>query len=215
MAEELDWIQELKKIHDQYSEPQVFLDALKIDFLKNRIFVITPKGDVLDLPKDSTPVDFAYQIHTEVGNTCIGAKVNGKFVPLNHQLVSGDVVEILTQKNKQPSSDWLNFVKTVSSKEKIKAALQSKAGSLRLSRAPTKTELKLTVEDHLGLLKEVSDVITRSHIYIVAIQRTNQPGNRFPNIKIQCEITNKQKIEKIVLKLKKIKGVKEIGYVLA
>ena len=79
--------------------------SFKIDFLEDRIFTLTPQGRVIDLPRGSTPVDFAYQIHSEIGDSCTGARVNGKIMPLGRQLESGDMVEIMTQKNKKPSED--------------------------------------------------------------------------------------------------------------
>lgn len=102
------------------------MESLKIDFFKDRIFVFTPKGEVLDLPEGSTPIDFAYQIHSQVGDTAVGARVNGRMVTLSHELKNVDVVEILTQKNKKPSQGWLKFVKTASAKKKILSVLRQK-----------------------------------------------------------------------------------------
>ena len=85
---------------------------MKIDFFTDRIFAVTPRGDVIDLPVGSTPIDFAYHVHSEVGNSATGAKVNGVMSTLDHPLKSGDVVEIVTQKGKKPSEDWLRFAKT-------------------------------------------------------------------------------------------------------
>ncbi|PIZ81469.1 MAG: hypothetical protein COY02_01880, partial [Parcubacteria group bacterium CG_4_10_14_0_2_um_filter_41_6] len=106
-------------------ENQKFLESLKIDVFQNRIFIFTPKGDVIDLPENSTPVDFAYTLHTDLGDKCMGAKVNDKTVPLNTMLQNGDVVKIIIDKNrKNPSPDWLGFVKTTTAKNKIKNRLQ-------------------------------------------------------------------------------------------
>ena len=102
-----------------------------IDVFKDRIFVLTPRGDVIDIPEGATPVDFAYQIHTIVGNECAGAKINGKIATLDTKLKSGDVVEILTQKGKKPSVDWLNFIKTSFAKDKIRSLLKEKNKKLR------------------------------------------------------------------------------------
>ncbi len=110
----------------QYRGRNSVLQSLKIDFFKDRIFVLTPKGEVLDLPEGATPVDFAYQVHTTVGNECAGAKVNGKITPLDAKLESGDLVEIMTQKGKKPSVDWLNFVKTGLAKDRIRSVLKEK-----------------------------------------------------------------------------------------
>ena len=99
------------------------IESFKIDLLKDRIFVLTPKGEAIDLPKGATPVDFAYAIHTEIGDHCFAAKVDGKLVPLSYQLHSGEVVEIITQKKKKPSKSWLKFVKTSLAKRRIKNLL--------------------------------------------------------------------------------------------
>jgi GTP pyrophosphokinase len=109
---------------------QEFLASMKFDFFKDRIFTLTPKGDVLDLPLGSTPVDFAYKVHSEIGHTCVKSKINGEFKPLNFALKSGDVVEIITQKNKKPSQDWLTFVKTAEAKNRIRGILKAKNNRL-------------------------------------------------------------------------------------
>ena len=97
-----------------------------MDFFKDRIFVLTPKGDIIDLPDGATPIDFAYQIHTDVGNQAAGAKINDRLVPLDYKLQSGQVVEIITKKGKLPSSSWLEFVKMSETKKKIEEILRRK-----------------------------------------------------------------------------------------
>lgn len=124
---EIAWIQHLKEWQESRNgENKKFIESLKTDFFQDRIFVVSPKGDVFDLPHGATPVDFAYHIHSDIGNECSGAKINGRIVPVNHELKSGDIVEILRQKNKRPSGDWLKFVKTDIAKEHIKQALREK-----------------------------------------------------------------------------------------
>jgi len=118
---ELLWVEQLKNWQNDFSEPEEFLKSLKIDFFKDRIFAITPKGEVIDLPLGATPVDFAYAIHSQIGDECVGAKVNGRIAPLDYKLQSGDLVEILTQKSKKPSESWLRFVKTSGARKKIKS----------------------------------------------------------------------------------------------
>src|SRR6185369_426368 len=104
------------------ADPAEFLDALRFDLSTQEVYVFTPKGDVIALPKDSTPVDFAYAVHTEVGHRCIGAKVNGKLAPLESKLANGDVVEIFTSKSETagPSQDWLSFAQSPRAKTKIR-----------------------------------------------------------------------------------------------
>lgn len=215
IARELRWVQQLRNWQETYenpeTDPQEFIQSMKIDFFKDRIFVITPKGDVLDLPAGATPIDFAYQIHSEVGDACVGAKVNNQFVALDRELQSGDLVEILTQKNKQPSPDWLKFAKTALARDHIRAASKRKEHTLR-QRMPTKTELKIVVQDRVGLLKDVTSVIARSHINIVSLQTSRSPGSQFSSDRIECATTDRGKIEKLILKIKKVNGVKEISY---
>jgi GTP pyrophosphokinase len=124
---ELAWVRQLREWQNEIGrDDEEFLKGLKIDFFKNRIFAFTPKGDIIDLPEEATPVDFAYAIHTEVGNNTTGAKVNRKIVPLDYHIKNGEVIEILTSKeNKKPSRDWLNFVKTSLAKSHIRRELKN------------------------------------------------------------------------------------------
>lgn len=122
----LEWIKELENWQKDVSKPKEFLDSLKIDFFKYRIFALTPKGDVVNLPEGATPVDFAYQIHTELGHRCGGAKVDEKIIPLNYALSNGQIVEIIAKKEAKPSQDWLKFVKTNYAKSKIRAWFKEK-----------------------------------------------------------------------------------------
>ena len=114
------WMRQLIEWSQELSEPTEFLSTLKVDLAPAEVYAFTPKGRVLELPRGATPVDFAYMVHTEVGHQCVGAKVNGQMVALRHELSSGDVVEILTQKGHHPSRDWLSFVKSSSAKSKIR-----------------------------------------------------------------------------------------------
>lgn len=118
--EKLAWIRQLIEWQSDLKDPEEYIDAVKLDFLSDEVFILTPKGEVIDLPRNSTPVDFAYRIHTDIGNRCIGSKVNGRMVPLETKLKNGDIVEIVTGKNAHPSLDWLNYVVTNSTKNKIR-----------------------------------------------------------------------------------------------
>src|SRR6056297_2585180 len=119
--EKLSWLRQLLEWQKDLQEPQEFMKALKIDLFEDEVFVFTPKGDVMSLPRGGTPIDFAYHIHTEVGHNCVGAKVNGKIVPLEYELNNGDIVNIITSKKSTgPSKDWLKFVKTSTARSKIK-----------------------------------------------------------------------------------------------
>ncbi|NCN07076.1 bifunctional (p)ppGpp synthetase/guanosine-3',5'-bis(diphosphate) 3'-pyrophosphohydrolase [Candidatus Falkowbacteria bacterium] len=129
----IKWIQELVKWQKQTADNEQFLNDIKLDIFQNRIFVFTPTGDVIDLPEESTPIDFAYHVHSSIGDQCVGARVNDHLVSLNSKLKSGDIVEIITDKNrKMPSMDWLDSVKTSMAKSKIRSALKkSKLKSYR------------------------------------------------------------------------------------
>jgi GTP pyrophosphokinase len=116
----LAWLRQVVEWQQDVSDPAEFLSTLKIDLYPEEVYTFTPKGKVVVLPRDSTPIDFAYSVHTEVGHSCVGAKVNGRMVPLRHRLHSGDIVEILTQTGHRPSRDWLAVVKSSRARNKIK-----------------------------------------------------------------------------------------------
>src|SRR6266704_3320022 len=119
--QKLSWLRSLLEWQNEVGDAESFLNTVKVDLFQDEVYVFTPRGDVINLPADSTPVDFAYRIHTEVGHRCIGAKVNGRMVALDYALQNGEIVEILTSKGPHgPSRDWLSFVKSASAKERIR-----------------------------------------------------------------------------------------------
>ena len=119
--EKLQWLRQLLEWQTDLSDPTDFMETLKIDFFTDEVFVFTPRGDVINLPDGSTPIDFAYRVHTEVGNRCVGAKVDGRIVPLNYKLKNGNILEIITSSTTNgPSRDWLNIVKSNQAKNKIR-----------------------------------------------------------------------------------------------
>ena len=118
------WLRQLLEVQQEIRDPQEFLQNLKIDLYPEEVYIFTPKGEVRSLPRGATPVDFAFSIHTDVGHQCVGARVNGKMVPLRTRLQNGDIVEIITQAGHKPSRDWLTFVVTSRARNKIKHVLQ-------------------------------------------------------------------------------------------
>lgn len=130
------WIQNLVENQENFKNPDEFLENVRIDLFPDEVYVFTPRGEIKTVPNGATPVDFAYLIHTEVGNQCVGAKVNGRIVPLQYELKTGDTVEISTSKKSHPSKDWLNFVKTVKARSRIRQWIktQEKERSITLGR---------------------------------------------------------------------------------
>ena len=119
--EKLQWLRQMLEWEKDLKDPQEFMDALKDDLFNSQVYVFTPKGDVIELPAGSTPIDFAYRVHTNIGNKCVGAKINGRIVPLDYKLQNGNIAEILTSSNSHgPSRDWVNMVQTPNAKSKIR-----------------------------------------------------------------------------------------------
>ena len=169
------WIQNLVDNQEDFNNPEEFLENVRIDLFPDDVYIFTPRGEIKTVPRGATPVDFAYLIHTEVGNQCTGAKVNGRIVPLQYELKTGDTVEIITSKKHHPSKDWLNFVKTVKARSRIRQwiKIQEKERSITLGRemcekafrkyrlnfnALLKSEEMEKVVEHFGF-KTIDDLI--------------------------------------------------------
>jgi guanosine-3',5'-bis(diphosphate) 3'-pyrophosphohydrolase len=121
----ITWLRQLVEWQQEMRDPTEFMSTLKVDLYPEEVYAFTPRGKVIVLPRDATPIDFAYAIHSDVGNTCVGAKVNGRIVPLRYALKNGEVVEILTQQGHLPSKDWLSLVKTSKARNKIKHVINT------------------------------------------------------------------------------------------
>jgi len=209
---DIEWIKKLRAWQEESDDSDTnFIDAMKIDFFKDRIFTLTPKGEVIDLPAGATPVDFAYQIHSVIGDQCVRAKVNGQIVPLHHELRSHDIVEIITQKGKKPSASWLEFVRTSEAKNRIRKTVSKKTGTAFVT-LPKQVRLRISAEDKITLLEDISSIISRSHINIVSIDSQREERGKFCIIKVLCDTDDPNKVQKIMLKLKSLKAIKEIEY---
>ncbi|MDZ4661765.1 MAG: bifunctional (p)ppGpp synthetase/guanosine-3',5'-bis(diphosphate) 3'-pyrophosphohydrolase [Pseudomonadota bacterium] len=143
------WLQDLVQRHQQTHDPDEFLEGIKTDLFESEIYVFTPKGDVMEFPDGATPLDFAYAIHTDVGQRCVAARVNGRLVPLKHKLKNGDSVEVITSKTQQPSKDWLSFCVTTKAQARIRSYIKIEQrkraltlGQQLLEKAFRKYELK-------------------------------------------------------------------------
>jgi GTP pyrophosphokinase len=157
------WLQDLVENQKNFTDSGEFLEHVKIDLFPNDVYVFTPNGDVISLPQGATSVDFAYAIHSEVGNQCVGARVNGIMRPLKYQLKTGDHIEIITSKNQHPGKNWLNFVKTVKAKSKIRQWIKSQEHERSLSlgremceRAFHKHKLSFTKELKSDIFEQIS-----------------------------------------------------------
>ena len=138
------WLRQLLEWQRDLKDNQEFIESLKVDLFPNEVYIFTPKGEVRQFPIGSTPVDFAYSIHSDIGNHCVGAKVNGKIVPLRYELRSGDTIEILTSPNQKPSKDWLKLVKTSRAKTKIRQwfTVEEREKSINLGKDILEKELR-------------------------------------------------------------------------
>src|SRR5215213_10241912 len=140
----LRWLRRLLDWQQELSDPREFMETLKVDLFEDEVFVFTPKGEVKNLAAGATPLDFAYEVHTDVGHRCVGAKVNGRIVPLSYELKSGDIVEALTSKRERgPSRDWLAVVKTTRARNKIRQFFKSE------TRKDTEHAGRELLQDHL------------------------------------------------------------------
>lgn len=210
---ELSWVNQLRDWQNEVTDSSEFLESLKIDFFKNRIFCLTPRGDAIDLPEGATPVDFAYHVHSAIGNSASGARVNGKMVPLDHELGNGDVVEVITQKNKKPNPDWLNFVKTSMARKHIASVLrtaerdkifgQKQGGQL--------VEVRVIGKDRVGFLNDLTSVVASFKINMKGT-RTERGERSHPLIIMNCPVKSDDELKKLITKLKSVKGVDEVSY---
>jgi len=153
------WLRQLLEWQQEVRDPQEFMHNLRVELYPEEVYIFTPKGEVRSLPKGATPVDFAYSIHTDIGHQCVGARVNGRMVPLRNKLTNGDIIEILTQPGHKPSRDWLNFVTTSRARSKIRHFIhaEEKTRSLELGRRLFDKEVRRFGVDRA---KVTDDVLT-------------------------------------------------------
>ena len=210
---QLSWINQLRDWQKDVSDTGEFLESLKIDFFKNRIFCLTPKGDAIDLPEGATAVDFAYHVHSQIGNAAAGARVNGKMVSLNHELSNGDVVEIITQKNKKPNPDWLSFVKTSMARKHISSIARKTAREKVFSQKQSGqiVEVRVIAKDRVGLVRDITDIVSSYKISIKGM-RTEREQRSHPLVVMNCPVRSDDELRKLLTKLRSVKGVEEVSY---
>ena len=159
-AERFAWLRQLVDLQKDLKTPEELLEGMRLELFPDEVYVFTPQGEVKELPRGATPVDFAYAIHTEVGNACTGAKVNGRMVPLRHELQNGDTVEITTSSNQRPNRDWLQFVKTPKARHKIRQWLKGveREQSIGLGKELLERELRKNGASLAKLMKDGDDL---------------------------------------------------------
>ena len=154
--EKLTWLRQLLEWQKDLKDPQEFMETLKIDLFTDEVYVFTPRGDVINLPNGSTPIDFAYRVHTDVGNSCVGAKVDGRIVPLDYKLKNGNIVEVLTSSSSGPSRDWIKIVKSSQAKTKIRQWFKKEDRDLNINKGKEMLEREVKRQGYKpsNILKE-------------------------------------------------------------
>ena len=147
MDNKLTWLRQIMELQQDSNDAREFMENVKIDLFADEVFVFTPKGDVIDLPAGSIPLDFAYKIHTDIGHRCIGARVNGRLVPLDYELKTGDIMEVMTAKQGSPSRDWLKMVKSSGAKAKIRTWFKKERRDENLSKGKELLEKELRKQE--------------------------------------------------------------------
>ncbi|MCB0417163.1 MAG: bifunctional (p)ppGpp synthetase/guanosine-3',5'-bis(diphosphate) 3'-pyrophosphohydrolase, partial [Bdellovibrionales bacterium] len=202
--EKFEWLNRLIESNQNLSDPNEFLETVKIDLFSEEVYVFTPAGEVKEFPQGATPLDFAYAVHTDVGNHCIGARVNNRMVPLKYKLKSGDTVEILTSVNQRPHKDWLKIVKSSRAKSKIRNYIKTQEHERSLSMGEMILDNNLKRE---GL--KLKDLIKNGMLDDVAEQFTYRNGEDLLSAIGYGKISPKKVISRIAPKEEAPKGKKD------
>ncbi len=201
IRQQFAWIQNLIENQQNIRNPSEFMENVRLDLFPDDVYVFTPHGEVKALPKGATPIDFAYMIHTEVGNQCTGAKINGRIVPLQYQLVTGDSVEIITTKNHFPSKDWLSFVHTVKARSKIQqwVRTQEKDRSISLGREMCEKAFRKHRLNFPELLKsaEIDDVVAHFGLKTVDDLLASVGYGKITPLQVLRKFSSKADIEEV------------------
>nr|WP_246081979.1 bifunctional (p)ppGpp synthetase/guanosine-3',5'-bis(diphosphate) 3'-pyrophosphohydrolase [Peptacetobacter hominis] len=172
IEEKLQWLRQMMEWERDLKDPHEFMDALKEDVFSSQVYVFTPQGDVIELPAGSSPIDFAYRVHTNIGNKCVGAKVDGRMVPLDYRLQNGNIVEVLTASNSPgPSRDWLNIVKTPNAKSRIRQFFKKERREENIERGNAILEKEFKKHG----IPTTKDPIVDKNMLIIA-KKFNQPN---------------------------------------
>ncbi len=210
-AVDLEWVGDLGGLREEFEDPREFLDHLKLDLYRDEVFVITPRGEVKSFPAGATPVDFAYAIHTEVGDRCVGARINGRLLPLSTPLASGDIVEIITSRSQGvgPSRDWLKTVQTSRARSKIKQWFSKERRSLSIAEGREvllaelrKAKLGLTAAGRDRLLASIAEDLGKTevdHLFLAVGQGELAPSTVIHRLEKAVRPTLPEQKEKVSL----------------
>ena len=198
---EYDWLRDLVEIMEKNESPEHYFEYTKLQMFHENAFCFTPKGAIIKLPKDASPIDFAYAVHTQVGDTAIGCEINGKDSPLQSTLINGDVVKIITSKKVSPSLHWLSTTKTGKARASIRRYWQAK-NDLKLSKKKTySSSLWLSLPDLPGKLGEVTTLIGENELNITSVEMSEK-GKDFINFMFNLEINDLKNFTKLISALK-------------
>ncbi len=198
---EYDWLADLVEIIDKNENPEDFYEYTKLQMFQENVFCFTPKGSVIKLPKDATPIDFAYAVHTQIGDTAIGSEINGKESPLQSILRNGDVVKIITSKKVSPSLHWLTLTKTGKARAAIRRYWQYRENTKSIKTKKYNTTLWLSLPDQPGKLGEVTSMIGHNNVNISSVEMTEKTINSI-NFRFNLIIHDLKNFTKLISELK-------------
>ncbi len=198
---EYDWLKDLVEIIDKNENPEDYYEYTKLQMFQENVFCFTPKGSVIKLPKDATPIDFAYAVHTQVGDTAIGCEINGKESPLQSSLINGDVVKIMTSKNVSPSLHWLSSTKTGKARASIRRYWQYRENLKTIKTKSYNTTLWISLPDKPGKLGDVTTVIGTNNLNISSVEMVEKTKNTI-NFRFNLIIHDLKNFTKLISELK-------------
>jgi len=198
---EYDWLADLVEIIDKNENPEDFYEYTKLQMFQENVFCFTPKGSVIKLPKDATPIDFAYAVHTQIGDTAISCEINGKESALQSSLTNGDVVSIITSKKVSPSLHWISTSKTGKARAAIKRHWQYKENSKPLKAKRYNTTLWISLQDIPGRLGDVTTMIGENNVNISSVEMVEKTNNTI-NFRFNLIISDLKNFTKLISELK-------------
>ena len=198
---EYDWLADLVEIIDKNENPEDFYEYTKLQMFQENVFCFTPKGSIIKLPKDATPIDFAYAVHTQIGDTAIGCEINGKESPLQSTLTNGDVVKIIASKNVSPSLHWLTSTKTGKARASIRRYWQYRENKKSVKIKKYNTTLWISLPDQPGRLGEVTSMIGENHVNISSVEMTEKTDKSI-NFRFNLIIHDLKNFTKLISELK-------------